>query len=400
MNLNRASPRGRKLSRGVSQPPRLKINTMKTRHLLLGLILSALLLTFLFRGRPAQGPDDSVVPELTVVPEAPSPTPVRPVTPPPPFVTPGAPALSPEAAALVGEVLQLRALPFHQARGWTNRLALERALIGLRDLGFQAADLPPGILDDPLDFLPAERRSKVDELRIADVTRQINQLDYDLLGEAWQDDDVDRIKALWAEQHEALADALTPEELRAWTARHTWESQILRELPLELSPEEFTGAAVAEYQFAREAEALDLEAPEGFGTLRLRHAERERRLRAALGSDERLADYNRAAAPGYAATQEAAQAQGLSRAEADYVWELNRWADAASATVPPELPPEAAAAALGQLREQLRGAVAASLASPAEWLEELIPALREPTPEEALPSIPPLAPDPLNAPLP
>jgi hypothetical protein len=365
---------------------------------MLGLLLSAAALTLLFRGQSSRVPGASILPGASVVAVGKSPAFVGSVQ----HRISTAPRLADlpaEATVLIEEVLRLRAIPFHQARGWTNRLAMESALRGLKDLGIQAADLPPGVLDDPLDFLPADRRSQV-EPQIADVTRQINQLDYDLLGEAWQDKDVDTIKALWNEQYEALAANLTPDELREWTARHSWEAQLLRELPMELSPEEFTTAAAAEFQFARHAQDLDYSTGDGRDKLRLRYADRERILRETLGSDERMAEYDRTSAPGYAAMQEAAQSQGLSRDDADYLWELSRWTEVASGMVSPEHPPEVAAATLGQIRDQLRGAIAGTLNSPPAWLEELLPALKEPAVDEALPSIPTPAPDPLNAPLP
>lgn len=237
------------------------------------------------------------------------------------------PVTSPELLALAEQIQALRAIPIHQYRSWTNRLAIEDAILQMKELGVRsAADLPPGILEDPLTFLDEARRAEVEPL-IADANQRLRDLRFDALGRALEADEVDKITALEAEREAALEGVLTPEEMAKWAAHNTWEAQQLRELPVELEPDQFAAAALVEHQFQTKAAELNLDDPRGIDGLTQIGAWREKALGQILGPDATAA-LEKASRPGYTGMVEAAVAQGLDTSAADFLWNLNRWQDA------------------------------------------------------------------------
>lgn len=234
---------------------------------------------------------------------------------------------SPELTALAEQIEALRAIPIHQYRSWTNRLAIEDALLQMKELGVRsAAELPHGVLEDPLSFLDEARRAEVEPL-IADTNQRLQDLRFDTLGRALEADEVDKITSLEAEREATLEKVLTPEEMALWAAHNTWEGQLLRELPVELEPDQFAAAALVEHQFQAKAAQLNLDDPSGIENLTRLGAWREKALGQILGADTGAA-LEKASRPGYTGMVEAATSQGLDSAAADFLWNLNHWQDA------------------------------------------------------------------------
>lgn len=234
---------------------------------------------------------------------------------------------SPEFTALADQIQALRAIPFHQYRSWTNRLAIEEALLQMKQLGVRSADdLPPGVLEDPLAFLDDARRAEV-EPRVADANQRLRDLRFDALGRALESDEVDKITSLEAQREAALEKVLTPEEMARWAAHNTWEGQQLRELPVGLEPDQFAAAALVEHQFQAKAAQLDLDDPRGIDGLTQLGAWRDKALGQILGPDATAA-LEKASRPGYSGMVDAATAQGLDTSAADFLWNLSRWQDA------------------------------------------------------------------------
>jgi hypothetical protein len=232
--------------------------------------------------------------------------------------------LSSEFTALADQIHSLRSLPFHQHRSWTNRLAIEDALIKMKEMGVtSAAELPKGILEDPLGYLEPARRAEV-EPTVARFNERIRDIMFDSLGRALESAEVDELTSLETERESTLGQVLTSEEMAEWTARNTWEGQQLRELPLALDSEQFKSAAQIEHQFKTQAAKLDWTTPDGISELTKLGTWRDQAIGQALGS-ETAANMERALQPGYAATLEAGSSHGLPTDVSDYLWTLNRW---------------------------------------------------------------------------
>lgn len=231
---------------------------------------------------------------------------------------------SSEFVALAEQIQTLRALPFNQPRSWTNRIAIESALIQMKELGVtSAADLPPGILNDTLGFLDPARRAEIEPL-VASINNRIRDLEFDSLGRAMESEEVDTLVALEAERETMLEHILTTQEMTEWTARNSWESQQMRELPIALEPEQFQSAASIEHQFKKQADQLDLTTSEGINKLSKLGAWRDQELGQVLGTDT-MVRLEKARQPGYAAMMEAGNAHGLPAVSSDYLWSLHRW---------------------------------------------------------------------------
>ena len=231
---------------------------------------------------------------------------------------------SSEFVALAEQIQTLRALPFNQPRSWTNRIAIESALIQMKELGVtSAADLPPGILNDTLGFLDPARRAEIEPL-VASINNRIRDLEFDSLGRAMESEEVDTLVALEAEREIMLEHILTTQEMTEWTARNSWEGQQMRELPIALEPEQFQSAASIEHQFKKQADQLDLTTSEGINKLSKLGAWRDQELGQVLGTDT-MARLEKAGQPGYAAMMEAGNAHGLPAVSSDYLWSLHRW---------------------------------------------------------------------------
>jgi hypothetical protein len=232
--------------------------------------------------------------------------------------------LSSEFTALADQIHSLRSLPFHQHRSWTNRLAIEDALIKMKEMGVtSAAELPKGILEDPLGYLEPARRAEV-EPTVARFNERIRDIMFDSLGRALESAEVDELTSLETEREATLGQVLTSEEIAEWTARNTWEGQQLRELPLALDSEQFKSAAQIEHQFKTQAAKLDWTTPDGISELTKLGTWRDQALSQALGS-ETVADLEKVRQPGYAATLEAGTSHGQATDVSEYLWTLHRW---------------------------------------------------------------------------
>jgi hypothetical protein len=232
--------------------------------------------------------------------------------------------VSSEFTALADQIHSLRSLPFHQHRSWTNRLAIEDALIKMKEMGVtSAADLPQGILEDPLGYLEPARRAEV-EPSLARMNERIRDIMFNSLGRAMESSEVDELTSLETEREATLGQVLSTHEMAEWTARNTWEGQQLRELPLTLDSEKFKSAAQIEHQFKTQAANLDLTSSDGISELTKLGNWRDQALNQALGA-ETAADLEKVRQPGYAATLEAGSSHGLPSDVSEYLWTLHRW---------------------------------------------------------------------------
>lgn len=235
-------------------------------------------------------------------------------------------------------------------------------------LGVDIAEKPEEIVaammkpfDSMLDFLPAEKRTRLLELEQEFGARQAKML----TGGPIDEEDGKALREMSREKREAIRAMLSPEEFADYELRMSETAMQMRFSLNGFEPTEEEFRKVFELRRGFDDEFGPMWGGVDEGQMQLRNEAQEKlneNLRQLLG-EERYADYERVQDFTWQSLSKVAERQGLTDADAREAWEMKRAAEAEAGRIRGDssLNEEQRSAALSAIRTETESALAAKL---------------------------------------